>query len=77
MEQYKYILGKPGKGAHGARLLDVAAVDYALTIAASMVLAWATRTPLVLATIFMFLLGIALHWFFGLRTSAVVYLSNL
>ena len=57
MDKYKYIFGKPGRGVHAIRLLDVAAVDYILTIAASILLAWATRTPLVLTTIFMFILG--------------------
>ena len=77
MDKYKYIFGKPGAGVHSVRLLDVAAVDYVLTLVASVALAWATRTPLVLTTVFMFLLGMGLHWVFGLKTSAVVYLSNL
>jgi hypothetical protein len=74
LSKYKYIFGKPGEGVHSIRILDVAAVDYALTIAGSMLLSWATKLPLVLATILMFIIAILLHWAFGLKTSAVEYL---
>ena len=74
LAKYKDIFGKPGEGVHRFRILDVAAVDYTLTIAGSMLLAWGTKLPLVLATILMFTVGILLHWAFGVKTSAVEYL---
>ena len=77
LAQYKHVFGKSGKGIHSVRLLDVAFVDYALTIVASVILAWVSSAPLVLTTIFMFVLAIAVHWLFGVKTSAVEYLTHM
>ena len=74
LAKYKYIFGKPDQGIHHFRLLDVAAVDYALTIIGAILLGWSTKLPLVLATILMFTIAIFIHWAVGLKTSAVKYL---
>ena len=76
LKPYRFVFGKPGEGIHSYRILDVAAVDYFLTIAGAMAIAWMTRIPLVLSTIGLFALGLVLHWAFGLRTSAVAYLEQ-
>ena len=77
LTKYKYIFGRPGEGVHTYRLLDVAAVDYGLTIAGAIILSWATKIPLVLSTILLFVISIILHLAFGLKTSAVEYLSAI
>ena len=72
---YKNILGIPGKGVHKKRLLDVAFIDYILTILAALLFSYTTNFPLVLSTIMWFILGIILHILFGVETSTIKYLN--
>jgi len=74
-QKFKNIFGVPGTGAHQYRLLDVAIVDYILTIALAYTVSRVSGFPLVLSTILMFVIGIVLHWLFGLQTSAVRFLG--
>lgn len=74
-KKFKNIFGEAGKGVHQYRLLDVALVDYLLTLVLAVVVSKLTGLPLVLSTILMFILGIILHWLFGLQTSAVQFLG--
>ena len=57
------------------RFLDVAAVDYFLSILGAIILSFFTKIPLVLTTIVILVLGIILHMLFGVNTSAVKYLG--
>jgi hypothetical protein len=74
-KKYSGIFGNSGEGIHSYRLLDVALVDYIGTIFLALILSRITKIPLVLSTIFMFVLGIVLHMLFGVKTSAVKYLG--
>ncbi len=74
-KNFSDIFGLPGKGFHKMRLLDVALGDYIGTIFLAIFLSYLTSMPLVLATIFMYTLGIILHVLFGMPTSAVKYLG--
>ena len=73
--KYHDIFGISGKGVHKTRLLDVALIDYLLTILLSIVFSYLTNFPLVLSTIFWFIMGIGLHILFGVKTSAIKYLK--
>lgn len=73
--KYKDIFGIPGKGIHSYRFLDVALIDYILTIAMAAALSKMTGMPFVISTILMFVLGIILHALFCVPTSAVRYLG--
>ena len=75
LSQYRNILGEQGKGLHRFRLLDVAVIDYLLSILLSIAVSAITKFPLVLTTILVFILGIVLHIIFGVKTSAVKYLG--
>ena len=75
LSQYQNIFGEQGKGLHRFRLLDVAAIDYLLSILLSIAVSAITKFPLVLTTILIFILGIILHTIFGVKTSAVKYLG--
>ena len=72
---YKNIFGKEGTGLHRFRLLDVALVDYLLSILSAILFSAITKFPLVLSTILIFILGIILHMLFGVKTSAVKFLG--
>ena len=72
---YKNIFGEAGKGVHRFRLLDVALVDYVLTILGSILISYLTGYPLVITTIVLFCLGILFHWLFCVDTSAITFLQ--
>ena len=73
--KYRDILGVPGTGFHSMRFLDVAIGDYISTILLAMVVSYVTKYPLVLTTIFMFVLGLILHILFCVPTSATKFLG--
>ena len=73
--KYSEIFGKQNEGVHSIRFLDVAAVDYFLSILGAIILSFFTKIPLVLTTIVILVLGIILHMLFGVNTSAVKYLG--
>jgi hypothetical protein len=72
---HRNFFGVPGTGVHRHRFLDVAAVDYLLTLLVAMATTWTTGTPLVVSTIVWFALGLVLHTLFGVRTHAVAWLG--
>lgn len=70
LERWKDALGEPGKGAHAIRFLGVAVVDVALTVLAAALIAWFQPAwPFWKVLVALFLLGILLHWLFGVRTA--------
>ena len=73
--KYKYIFGKPNEGIHKYRFLNSAIIDYILTIFISIITTYFTNKPLVLTTIFWFLLGILLHILFGVDTQVIKYIG--
>ena len=74
-QKYKHILGIPGKGPHKYRFLNCAMVDYILTICLAILLTVISNVPLVLTTIFSFIIGIILHILFGVPTNTTNYLG--
>ena len=74
-KKYSNFFGMPNEGIHKYRLLDVALIDYIGTIVLAIIMSKITKIPLVISTIFMFILGIILHMLFGVNTSAVKYLG--
>lgn len=72
---HRNFFGSPGTGVHNIRLLDVALVDYVLTLLAAFITSWTTSFPLVLSTLVWFTLAIVLHTLFGVNTSAVHWLG--
>jgi len=70
------IFGKPRKGVHSTRVVDVAVVDYAATVVAAFVLWYFTTIPVEVCTIGMFLLGIVAHIAFGVDTTTTRWLRR-
>ena len=73
--KYRTIFGNQNEGVHNIRFLDVAAIDYFLSILGAIVISFFTKIPLVLTTIIVLVLGIILHMLFGINTSTVKYLG--
>ena len=76
LSKYKNIFGYPGKGIHQYKFKGTAIVDYVLTIAGAFIITYYTDIPLVITTIGLLLLGIILHYLFGIRSQAIQYLSK-
>ena len=74
-KKYKNIFGKTGEDAHYYRFMNVAIVDYGMSILFAIFLTYFTNVPLVLTTIGILILGIVLHILFGVNTNAVKYLG--
>ena len=72
-KKYSDIFGLPNTGAHSYRILDTAIIDYILTILLAIFLTHITKIPLVITTIFSFILGIILHILFGVETNTLKY----
>lgn len=75
LHKYKDIFGKPKQGPHQYRFMNTALVDYAFTIIGAIILTYFSGIPLVLTTIFLFVLGIILHILFGVPTNTTKYLG--
>ena len=73
--KYSNIFGKPNTGLHSIRFLNVAIIDYILTIGLAFLITFLTSFPLVLSTICVFILGIILHYLFGVPTSALKFMK--
>ena len=76
LSKYKNIFGYPGTGVHQYKFKGTAIVDYVLTIAGAFIITYYTDIPLVITTIGLLLLGIILHYLFGIRSQAIQYLSK-
>ena len=74
-KKLKKLVGNPGEGIHKARLNDSAMFDYIGTIIIAIIISKFAKTPLVLTTIILFILGELLHMMCGIKTSTVKYLS--
>ena len=73
--EYKNIFGKVGEGVHKYRFLNVAVVDYYLTIVFAMFITYITDIPLLLTTTGLLLFSILFHYLFGVQTNTLKYLG--
>jgi hypothetical protein len=67
--KYKNILGKPGKGIHSYRFMNIAIMDVLMTIIAAIIISYFSKYSFVYVLIFLFILGIILHKLFCVRTT--------
>ena len=67
--QYKNAFGKPGEGAHRFRVLNIAVVDFTLTLIGAYLISYLTGFSLYYVVPTVFLLGIILHRMFCVRTT--------
>ena len=73
--KFKDALGVSGKGVHSYKFLNTAIADYVLTILLAVITSYFTDIPLVLTTIFWFIVGIVAHVLFGVNTNTVRFLG--
>jgi len=75
LSKYKNIFGKPGTGLHQYKFKGTAIIDYLLTIVGAFIITYFTEIPLVFTTIGLLLVGIILHYLFGVNTHTNKYLG--
>lgn len=75
MTQYSDVLGKPGTGLHAYRLCNIAIVDVLLTVFVAYTIHCVFRVSFWWTLLSLFVIGIALHWFFGVPTTVNVALG--
>ena len=74
LSKYKNVFGAPGTGIHKYKFKGTAIVDYFLTIAGAFIITYFTDIPLVITTIGLFLIGIVLHYLFGIKTQVLKFI---
>ncbi len=75
LSQYKNAFGIPSEGLHKYRFMNIAIVDFILSIILACVITYFTEIPLVLTTISVLITGIISHMLFGVETNTVKYLG--
>jgi len=67
--KYKDIFGKPGKGVHSYRFMDIAVVDVVMTLLLAFLISYFTKYKFLNVSIILFILGILSHRLFCVRTT--------
>jgi hypothetical protein len=67
--KYKNALGVPEKGVHSYRLFGLAIADVIMTILGALFISFFFKTKFVYTLVLLFVLGIALHRIFCVRTT--------
>ena len=66
---FKNIFGKPKEGVHSLRFMNIAIVDFLLTILLSVFIAKKFNINIFAVVLSIFLLGIAIHRIFCVKTT--------
>lgn len=74
-KKYSNIFGSPNEGVHSYRFLNVAIVDFVLTILGAIILTYLTDIPLVLSVAGLLITGEIFHYLFGVNTNTLKYLN--
>ena len=67
--KYKNIFGEPKTGVHRFRFMGVAIVDVIMTLIGAIIIAWYFQLPYLHTIIALFVIGIAAHHLFCVRTT--------
>jgi hypothetical protein len=78
LRKYKDIFGKPNEDVHSHRIpiINLAAVDVILTIAAAYCISRYYNTSFFIMMIILFIIGIVSHEVFGVNTQLNKYIFN-
>ena len=74
--EYRDVLGKPKEGVHKYRFMNVAIVDYLLTIIGAFIIGYVASIPVEIVTIILFSLGVILHLLFDVNTNTTKFLKG-
>ena len=74
--QYKNIFGKPDEGIHSIRVMNIAVVDLAFTIIASLLISFYFDTNFLCLFVMIFILGMILHHIFCVDTTINLFVNK-
>lgn len=74
--EYRDIFGEPRKGIHSIRFMDVAIIDFILTIVLAFLISYIFNIPFILILIILLILGVLLHYLFGVNTNTLIYFGT-
>jgi uncharacterized integral membrane protein len=74
-KEYSEVFGKVGGGLHKYKILNVIIVDNLATILLAIIVTYFIEIPFPLVIMACYLLGILLHYLFGVQTQTLTYLG--
>jgi len=75
--KYKDTLGIPKKGLHSYRIFNVAIVDVISTVMAAYIIHKITKYNFAYCVLFLFILGVILHYIFCVKTTINIFIENI
>ena len=75
--QYAHSLGSPNEGVHSTRFMNIAIVDYIMTIIMAFAVSYFLSIPILFTTIFVCVIAISCHVLFGVDTNDAKYIAKL
>lgn len=76
-QKYSNIFGEEKKGLHRFRIYDIAIIDVILTILAAIIISYYTKYKFFIILIILFILGIIMHYLFGVNTTINKKIYNI
>jgi hypothetical protein len=76
LTKYKNILGRPRKGFHKARFFGLARNDILGTMVVAFLISHSSFSKFLATFLLLFIIGIYLHWIFGVDTALLVWLRT-
>lgn len=73
--KFRNIFGKENAGVHSVRFMNVAIIDYLMTIILAFFITYTTSFPIELSTIACFITAIIMHTLFGVKTTTTTFLN--
>ena len=72
--EYRHIFGKEKEGIHSYRLLNIAIVDFAMTVFFAFLISYFFKFNFIFIFILLMILAICLHYLFAVNTTINKYL---
>ena len=76
LEKYADIFGKPKTGVHSYRIANIAIIDVLMTILGAWIISFYYKQDFWVVLCVLFLLGVFLHYIFGVNTTINKILTN-
>jgi hypothetical protein len=77
LSKYKHVLGSPNEGIHSVRFMNIAIVDYIMTIILAFIISYFTSIPIAFTTIFVCVVAVLCHVLFGVETNDAKFLAKI
>lgn len=75
-KEYRYLLGIEKKGIHSYRVYNIAIADVIMTAIGAIFFSYVFKLNYLISLIFLFLLGILLHYLFCVESTVNMYIYS-